>query len=127
VQQHGQLAGDRDDGTIPGLLTSPRGEMQTPVSQAGVLSVPSEDMVGALDEQGSEIDIPRPGDAELRISLTGLAAPRSESEIAANIPTSLETLFAAQRQDIRQRRELPDAVDLDQSLRLRVLGFQSAS
>ena len=33
VQQHGQLAGDRDDGTIPGLLTSPRGEMQTPLSQ----------------------------------------------------------------------------------------------
>ena len=50
----------------------------------------SEDMIGALDEQGSEIDIARLGDAELRISLTGLAAPRSESEIATNVPTSLE-------------------------------------
>ena len=97
--------------------------MQTPVSQAGVVSVPSEDMVGALDEQGSEIDIARLGDAQLRISLAGLAASRSESEIAAHIPTSLETLFAAQRQDIRQRRELPHAIDLDQSLGFRVLGF----
>jgi hypothetical protein len=79
MQQHGQLSSYSNDGPVSGLLASTRSQMQSPLPQAGVLSMSSEDMIGALDEQGSEIDIARLGDAELRISLTGLAAPRSES------------------------------------------------
>ena len=123
VQQHGQLSSYGNDGPVSGLLASTRSQMQTPVSQAGVLSVSSEEMIGALDEQGSEIDVARLGDAELRISLAGLAAPRSQAEIAANISASLEALFASQGQDIRQRRELAHSIDLGQSHSLRVLGF----
>ena len=54
------------------------------------------------------------GDAELRVAVPGLAASRPQAEVAADIATPLEAFLAAKRQDIGQRRELADAVDLEQ-------------
>ena len=54
----------------------------------------------------------------LRVSIPGLAAFWPQAEIAADIATSLEAFLAAQRQNVRQRRELTDAVDFNQSLGL---------
>ncbi len=79
-----------------------------------------EDMIGALDQQRPEVDIASLGDAELRVVVPGLAASRPQAEITAYIATSLEAFLAAQCQDIRQCRELADAIDFDQRLRLRV-------
>src|ERR1039458_8102324 len=78
-------------------------------------------MVGALDQQRPEVDVAGLGDAELRVAVPGLAASRPQAEIAAHIPASLEAFLASQRQNIGQRRELADAVDLEQLLRLRIL------
>jgi hypothetical protein len=112
VEQHCELSSYSNDGAVSGLFTSTRCKMQAPLSQAGVLSVAPEHMVGTLDKQRSKIDIAGLSDAELRISLPGLTAPRSQSQITTYVPTSLEPFFAAQGQHIRQRRKLPDAVDL---------------
>src|SRR6202789_2631116 len=86
----------------------------------------SENMVGALDQQRPEVDIASLGDAELRVVVSGLAAPRSQAEVTADIPTSLEAFLAAQRQNVRQCRELADAIDLDQRLRLWVLRLRES-
>jgi hypothetical protein len=50
--------------------------------------VTPEHMVGALDEQGAEIDVAGLSDAELRVSGARLASSRSESQIATHIPAS---------------------------------------
>src|SRR5260370_8709559 len=86
----------------------------------------SEDMVGALDQQRPEVDIASLGDAELRVVVPGLAASRPQAEVTADIPTSLEAFLAAQRQNVRQCRELADAIDLDQRLRLWVLRLRES-
>jgi hypothetical protein len=52
--------------------------------------VRAEDVVGILDQQASELGV-----AELRVSISGLAASRSQAEVAANITTPLEALLAA--------------------------------
>jgi hypothetical protein len=48
----------------------------------------------------------------------------SQSQVATHIPASLEPFFAAQSENIGQRRELAHTIDLDQCLRFRVLGFK---
>src|SRR5450432_1312967 len=80
-----------------------------------------EHMVGALDQQRTQVDVARLSDAELRVAFAGLAAPWAQSEITAYIATSLEALLVAQRQHEGQRREMPNAVDLEQRLRLGIL------
>jgi hypothetical protein len=80
-------------------------------------------MVAALNQQGSQIDVAGLGDAELRIAVSGLAASRPQAEIAAHVPTSLEALLVAQRQDIGQSSKLAYAIDLDQCLGLDVVGL----
>ena len=81
----------------------------------------AEYMIGALDEQRAQIDIPGFGDAELRVSSARLASSWSQSQVATYVPTSLEPFFAPQGQHIRQRGELSDPIDLDQRLSLGVL------
>ena len=124
MKQYCQLASHGNDGPISGLLASARRQMQSPLSQGRVFSVRPKHMVGALDQQRAQIDVAGLGDAELRIALAGLAATRSQAEITANIATSLEPFLAAQRQHVSQGRELTDAVDLDQRLRLWILGLR---
>src|SRR5260370_4984926 len=86
----------------------------------------SENMVGALDQQRPEVDIASLGDAELRVVVPGLAASRPQAEVTADIPASLEAFLAAQRQNVRQCRELADAIDFDQRLCLRVLRLRES-
>ncbi len=78
-------------------------------------------MVGALNQERSEVDVSSLGNTKLRVAVPGLAASRPQAEVTAHIATSLETFFASQSQHIRQRSELADAVDLKQRLRLRLL------
>jgi hypothetical protein len=60
-------------------------------------------------------------DTELRVVASRLAPSRPQAEIASDIPASLESLLASQGQNIRQRCELSDAIDLDQSLGFDIL------
>ena len=83
-------------------------------------------MVGTLDQQSTQVDVASLGDAELRVSIPGLAAFWPQAEVAADIATSLEAFLAAQRQDVSQGRELPDTVDLDQRLCLWILRLRES-
>src|SRR4051794_19543717 len=80
-------------------------------------------MVRALDQQASQIDVARLRDAELRISIARLTASWSQTEIAAYIPASPEALLVSQSEDEGQSRDVADALNLQQGLRLRVLRF----
>ena len=53
----------------------------------------SENMVGALDQQGTQVDVASLGDTELRIAVARLAASRPQAEITAHIATSLEAFL----------------------------------
>jgi hypothetical protein len=81
----------------------------------------SEDVVRALDEQTSEIYVACLRDAELRITVPGLAASRSQTEIAAYIAALLKAFFTAQGQHIGQRRDVANTVNLQECLCLRIL------
>jgi hypothetical protein len=81
----------------------------------------SEDVVRALDEQTSEVYVACLRDAKLRIAITGLAASRSQAEIAAHVAALPKTLFTPQGQYISQRRDVANTVDLQECLCLRIL------
>src|SRR5271156_6580102 len=96
VEQNGQLPSHRDNGLAPGLFTASSCEVQAPLSKCRISPMWSQDVVGALDQQASEIDVPSLGDAELWVMLARLAASRSQAEIASDIPASLESFLVAQ-------------------------------
>ena len=56
-------------------------------------------MVGAPDQQRSQVDVAGLGDAQLRVAIPGLAAFGREAEVAASTAAALEALLAALRQD----------------------------
>jgi hypothetical protein len=86
----------------------------------------TEHMVGTLDQQSTQVDVASLGDAELRVAIPGLAAFWPQTEVAADIATSLEAFLAAQCQDVSQGRELPNTVDLDQRLCLWILRLRES-
>ena len=79
MEQHGQLACYCDDGLTLGLLTTSGGLVQTPLSQRRVSAMRSQDVVGAFDQQTSEIGVTGMGDAKLRIMVSGLTSTRSQT------------------------------------------------
>jgi hypothetical protein len=66
--------------------------------------VRSEDVVGTLDQQTSEIGVAGLGDAELRVPISGLAASRSQAELTPYVAALLKALLAAQGQHEGQSR-----------------------
>ena len=77
VKQHGKLACYGNNGLALGLPTTSGGQVQTPLSQRRVSPVRSQDVVGAFDQQTSEIGVTGMGDAELRIVVSRLTSPWS--------------------------------------------------
>jgi hypothetical protein len=77
VKQHGKLAGYCNNGLALDLLTTSSGSVQTPLSKRRISSVRSKDVVGALDQQTSEIGVACMGDVKLRIMVSGLTSARS--------------------------------------------------
>jgi hypothetical protein len=80
-------------------------------------------MVGTLDQLASQIDVAGFCDAELRISIAGLATSRSQAQIATDVSTSLKALLASQAQHIGKSRDVAHTEDLQQCLCLRLFGL----
>src|ERR1700731_259124 len=95
--------------------------MQAPLSKRCVLAVRAEDMAGTLDQQTSQVDVAGLRDAELRISIARLTASWSQAEIAPDISTLLEALFASQGQHERQSRQVANTGNLQRCLCLWIL------
>ena len=77
VKQHRQLAGYGNNGFALGLLATSSSQVEAPLAQRRVSSVRSKDMVGALDQQTSEVCVAGVSDAELRVMISGLTSTRS--------------------------------------------------
>ena len=91
------------------------------MSESRVLSMRSEDVVGTLDQQTSEVNVAGLGDAELRITISGLTAFRTKPEVTAHITALFEPFLAPQGQHKGEGRDLANPVHLQQGLRLRIL------
>jgi len=123
VEQNGQLAGYGNNGFALSLLAASGSQMESPLSKRRVSSVQPQDMVGALDQQTSEVCVAGVSDAELRIMISGLTSPRSQAQVATHIATSSEPFLAAEGQNEGQGGEVADTMNLQQRLRLRILGL----
>jgi hypothetical protein len=98
--------------------------VKTPLPEGRIFSLRPKDMVGALNQETSQIDVAGLRDPELRIAISRLTASWSQTEIATHMSTSLEAFLVPQGKHIRQSRDVTDSMNLQQSLRLR--GIPSA-
>jgi hypothetical protein len=64
-----------------------------------------DDVVRALDQQLPQVPVAGLSDAELWVTIAGLAASQPQTEAAASVATSLEASLVAQGQHEGQRRE----------------------
>ena len=90
------------------------------------MTVRPQDVVGALDQQTSEIRVASLGDAELRIAFAGLAAFWTEPKIAAYVPAAPESCPVAKRQNEGKRGDVTDSMDRHHGLGLAILGLGHA-
>lgn len=79
------------------------------------------DVVRALDQQTSEISVAGLGGPELRIAFAGLTASGSQTEVATYVSTSTKAFLVTKRQDEREGRDVTNAVNGQQRLRLGLL------
>ena len=86
----------------------------------------SQDMVGALDQQASQIRVTSLGHTELRIAFTGLAAFRSQTKVATDVSIASESTLISQRQDKRKGGDVADPMDGHHGLRLNILGLSES-
>jgi hypothetical protein len=88
-----EIARHRDHCSVLGLLASLVSQMKPDSPEGRVFSLRSQDMVGALDQETSQIDVACLGNAELQIAIARLAAPWSQAEIATNIRTNVRAVM----------------------------------
>ncbi len=69
MEQYGQLASDSHNGFTLSLLATSGSQMKSPLPQRRVLTVRSQDMVRALDQQTPKISVTSMCNAELRIMI----------------------------------------------------------
>jgi hypothetical protein len=77
MEQDGELACDSHNSSVLSLLASAFSQMEAPSTKRRVLSSWSQDVVGALDQETSEVDVAGLSNAELRVSISRLAPSRS--------------------------------------------------
>src|SRR5215467_6602101 len=103
MQQHRQLSGGRNDGSLLPVSSSSFRQLQTPAPEIAVDSEWSQDMLRSLHQQGSQIRIAFLADVHLRLTLPGVSASRLQSQIAAHIAALAKTMRILQRQQEGQR------------------------
>ncbi len=82
-----------------------------------------QDVVGALDQQTSQIGIAGLGDAELRIAFARLTAFWPEPKIATNVSTTSEPTLIPERQHEGKRGDVADSMNRHHGLGLGILGL----
>src|SRR3989454_3815910 len=84
VEQHRELPSHRDDGALLRVLPPARRERRPPVPQVRIRPEGPEDVVGAPDQEPTQVGISRLGDAQLRGTGAGVSLLRSQSEIRSD-------------------------------------------
>jgi len=112
MKQYGKLAGDGDDRTSLSSLTSTLSQPQSPSAQIGVLSEWAQDVLCSLYQHHAQIGISLSGDMQLRLALTGVPSARLQSYVTGCIAALSKPPWVFQRQDVGQRNQRPDSLDL---------------
>src|ERR1039458_530537 len=113
MQQDGEFPSNCHHSSSSRMASATSTQAETPPSQGRVFAVWPDDVVGALDQQLSQVPVAGLGDSKLWVAVARLAASGPQGEGPASIPASLEALLVSERQHEGQDREMPNAVDLD--------------
>ena len=124
MQQHRQLSGSGNDGSLLPALATPLGQLQSPAPQITVNPEGSQNMLRTLHQQGAQIGIAFLADVHLRLALAGVSSPWLQSQVATHVAAFAKAVRIFERQQKRQRDQRAHALDLLQQrhLRITVLG-----
>src|ERR1017187_3565714 len=122
-QQHGEFAGDGDDGAF--LLPRAAGAGETPsvFAQRAGRAEGAQDVMRGADEQAAHQTVTALADAQLFVGAPALVAAGTQTQIRPNVPPAPEPLRVADLQDEAQRGERADAGNLLEPLRGGILLF----
>jgi len=102
VEEDGQLAGHRHHRSLLGVLASAFGELETPAAQVTIGSEGSEDVLGAADEQATQVAVAGLGDAELGIARSGLVPLGDKTQSGRHLTRLAEAVRVIEGEDIGQ-------------------------
>jgi len=83
VQQDGQFAGHRDDGSLFAALAAGRGQLQAPAAQGRVGAEAAQDILRRLHQQAAQVRVAGLGDAPLRVGFARLALAGTQAQEGA--------------------------------------------
>src|ERR1039458_8799738 len=96
MQQDGEFPSNCHHSSSSRMASATSTQAETPSSEGQVFAVWPDDVVGALDQQLSQVPVAGLGDSKLWVAVARLAASRPQAEGAAYIATSLEALLVSQ-------------------------------
>src|SRR6266566_7393934 len=102
MQQHRQLSGRGNDGSLLPALPTTLGQLQPPASQITVHTKRSQNVLCPLHQQRAQIGIAFLADVHLRLALSGVSSSGLQSQIAAYVAALAEAMWIFQRQQKRQ-------------------------
>src|SRR6202007_3094709 len=112
MKQHGKLACNGDDRPSLSSLASMFSQLQSPSAQIGVLSERTQDVLCSLYQHHAQIRISLPGDMHLWLALPGVSSAWLQSHVAASIAALSKAPWVFQRQDVCQRDQRSNTLDL---------------
>ena len=129
MKEDGQLAGHRHHRSLLGVLASAFGELETPAAQVTIGSEGSEDVLGAADEQATQVAVAglpartpgRCSDAELGMARSGLVPLGDETQSGRHLTRLAEAVRVIEGEDICQGGDRANASDLAQVVCFRVM------
>jgi hypothetical protein len=115
-QQHGEFAGDGDNGALflPGAART--GQTLAMLAQGAGWAEGTEDIVRGADEQAAQQAVAAFADAQLLVRAAALVAARTQTQIRPHIAAAAKPVRVADLQDEAQRGERADAGDLLETL-----------
>src|SRR6266404_3951591 len=112
MQQHRQLSGRGNDGSLLPALPTTLGQLQPPASQITVHTKRSQNVLRSLYQQGSQIGVAFLTDVHLRLALSGVSSSGLQSQVAAHVAVFAKTMRILQRQQERQRDQRAHSLHL---------------
>src|SRR5579864_3786829 len=96
-------------------------QVQAPSLQIRIRSPAADDVVRSLHQHRPQVRVTLLGDSQLRLALPRIAATRSQSHIATDIPALLESTLIFDCEYECQSDQRPDSGDLLQECRFRII------
>ena len=85
MQQHRQLSGSRNDGSLLSVSSSSFRQLQSPAPEIAVRAKRTQDVLCSLHQQRSQVRIAFLADVQLRLALTRVSSSRLQPLAAAHL------------------------------------------